>query len=107
MAVLGNGQFLAVVLAAGVGSLVLGILTILAEGSTRIHDGLELVARVGPLSGKVSWALVAFGVSWVALALAFRRRELAWTIPLVIAGLMIIAGLVLTFPPVFQAVASE
>ena len=101
----GNGQFVAVILAAAIGSFVLGVLTILAEGSTSVHDGLQLVDRVGPLSGKVSWALVAFGVSWAALAAAVRRREVGWRIPLIVASVLVAAALVLTFPPVFQSVA--
>jgi len=101
----GNGQAVAVVLAAGIGSFVLGLMTILSEGSTSIHDGLELIDRVGPLSGKVTWAMVAWAVSWAALAGVLRRRELKWTIPLAVAGVLLLAGIILTLPPVFQSVA--
>jgi hypothetical protein len=101
----GNGQAIAVVLAASVASFVLGLLTILAEGSTSIHDGLQLIDRVGPLSGKVIWAMVAFAVSWAALAAVLRTRELKWTIPLAVAGVLLVASFILTLPPVFQSVA--
>jgi hypothetical protein len=102
---LGNGQFLAAALAAGVGAFVLGLLTVLSEASAGVHDALEIDAPVGPLSGKVIWALVAFAVSWAGLTLAFRNRELDWRIPLGVAGVLLGLAFILTFPPIFQAFA--
>ncbi|MEW6583754.1 MAG: hypothetical protein AB1416_13440 [Actinomycetota bacterium] len=100
----GNGQAIAVALATGFASFILGLMTILAEASASVRGDLQLDDAVGPLSGKATWATVAFAVSWAALAAALRGRELRWRIPLVAAGVLLLAGFLLTFPPIFQSV---
>jgi hypothetical protein len=102
-----NGPVAAVMLAAGIGTLVLGILTTLAEAETGIAEFLELSERVGPLSGKTIFAAIAFLVSWGGLYMAFREREVEWR-PVTIALIALVAiGLVLTFPPFFQLFESD
>lgn len=102
-----NGPVAAVMLATGIGTLVLGILTVLSEASEGIHEFLEFSERVGPLSGKTIFAAIAFAVSWGGLHLALRDREVEWR-PLTIALVALVAiGLVLTFPPFFQLFKSE
>jgi hypothetical protein len=97
----------AVLLASGIGAVVLGLLTTLSEASEGLHDFLEMSERVGPLSGKTMLATAAFFLSWGALHLALRGRDLPWR-PLVAALVgMLAVGLVLTFPPFFQLFASE
>jgi len=103
----GNGLFLATAVAAAVGAFVLGLLTVLNEASAGVSSSLTIIERVGPLSGKVIWALVAFAVSWVALAGAFWKRELDWKIPLGVAGVLLGIAFILTFPPIFEAFASD
>lgn len=71
------GPVAAVFLAAGIGSLVLGILTTLAEASDSFASKLRWSESVGPLSGKTITAVGAFLVSWGILALALRRRTRA------------------------------
>ena len=104
---LGNGLFLAAALAGAVGAFVLGLLTVLNEASSGVSSSLTIIERVGPLSGKVIWALVAFAVSWVVLTAAFRTREVDWKIPLGVAGVLLGLAFILTFPPIFEAFASE
>jgi hypothetical protein len=102
-----NGPVVAVMLAAGIGTLVLGILTVLSEASEGIHEFLEFSERVGPLSGKTIFAAVAFVVSWGGLHMALRDREVEWR-PVTIALIALVAvGLVLTFPPFFQLFESD
>jgi len=102
-----NGPVAAVMLAAGIGTLVLGILTVLSEASEGIHEFLELSERVGPLSGKTIFAAIAFVVSWGGLHMALRDREVEWR-PVTIALIALVAiGLVLTFPPFFQLFESD
>jgi hypothetical protein len=57
-----NGPVAAVLLATGIGSLVLDVLVVLAEASTSFKDSLACSDRVGPLAGKTTWAVVAFVV---------------------------------------------
>lgn len=101
------GPVAAAFLASGIGAVVLGILTTLAEASEGIKSALEWSKSVGPLMGKTIIAVIAFAVSWVILHIAFRDKDLdprkvfTWTAVLV--GI----GFVLTFPTFFQLFAPE
>jgi hypothetical protein len=99
------GPVAAVFLAAGIGALVLGALTTLAEASEDIASALEWSESVGPLMGKSLLAAAAFFVSWGILAVALRRRDprpgVVWTWVVVLLAL----GLVGTFPIFFEAFA--
>jgi hypothetical protein len=114
-----NGPVAASFLAAGVGSLVIGIGVVLNEASATIKDaiGIDFNAflqfdknygfgsGVGPLSGKVGLAIIAFVVSWAILHLWLRGKEVNFrsyfTAALVLTGL----GFALTFPPIFELFA--
>ena len=73
-----NGPIAAVLLATGIGSLALGLVTSLAEASEGVHDWLEFDDGVGPLSGKTIVAVIVFVVAWGGLHIALRARELPW-----------------------------
>lgn len=102
-----SGPAAAAIVAAGIGSLVLGVVVTIAELGQSYRDFLSfdrnygLGAGVGPLSGKVVIAVVAFIVSWAILGFLWRGREIsvpkAFIATLVLVGL----GFALTFPPVF------
>ena len=114
-----NGPVVAAFLAAGIGSLVMGIGVVLNEASATIKNAIGVDfnaflqfdknvgfgAGVGPLSGKVGLAVIAFVVSWVLLHLWLRGKEVnfrtGFTIALVLVGL----GFALTFPPIFKLFA--
>jgi hypothetical protein len=101
------GPVAAVFLAAGIGALVLGILTTLAEANESFKSWLEWSTSVGSLSGKTIIAVIAFVVAWVVLGIGLRGRNpkpgtvFTWT------ALLVAVGLVLTFPTFFQAFAPE
>jgi hypothetical protein len=102
-----NGPVAAVMIATGIGVLVLGILTTVGEASEGFADFLQFSDRVGPLSGKTIFAVVAFLVSWGVLHVALRDRDLEWR-PVITALVVLVAiGLVLTFPPFFQLFENE
>lgn len=98
-----EGPIAAAMLAAGLGAVALGFLTVLAEASSRAKDWLQFNDRVGPLSGKTLIALLAWLASWLVLHLIYRNRPFetvrALTITLVLIGI----GLLGTFPIFFQA----
>lgn len=100
-----EGPVAAAILAAGIGSFALGLLTTLAEANERIKEFLTFYDPVGPLSGKTIGAVAVWLVAWIVLHLLYHgktvesRRELA--ISLVLIGL----GLLGTFPLFFQAFA--
>ena len=70
-----NGAAAASVLAAGVGSLALGFFTVVVEASEWAREALNLYWPVGPLSGKTTFAVVAWLAAWVVLHLAWRGKQ--------------------------------
>jgi hypothetical protein len=101
------GPVAAAFLAAGVGSLVLGILTTLAEASEGVKSWLEWSTSVGSLSGKTIIAVIAFVVAWVVLGMGLRGRNLKPSTVFTWTAVLVAVGLVLTFPTFFQAFAPE
>ena len=100
-----EGMAAAALLAAGVGALVLGLLTTLAEASTGTKDVLQFNDRVGPLSGKtIIGAAVYFGALLV-FGLLWRKRALALRPVFIAAVVLLVLGFLGTFPTFFQAFA--
>jgi hypothetical protein len=97
-----NGPVAAVVLAAGVGSLVLAVLVVLAEAKESFAMSLAYSDRVGPLSGKTIWAVVAFLAVWLGLHLAWRRRDVDLGRVALVGVVLIGLALVGTFSPFFE-----
>lgn len=97
------GPVAAVFIAAGIGALVLGILTTLAEANEGIKSALEWSKAVGPLAGKTITGSLAFFISWGILYAVWKGKDpnqktiCTWSIVLVALGL------ILTFPIFFQA----
>ena len=105
-----DGPAAAVMMSAGIGILVLGLLTLLSEASVPVHDFLETLdfdAGVGPLAGKTLLASVGFLLSWAVLGAVMRHKEVDLRRWFWIAFALGVIGAVLMFPPVFQAFASE
>ena len=102
-----NGPAVAVILATGIGVLVLGILTTVGEASEGFADFLNFNERVGPLSGKTDLAVTAFLVSWGGLQHPLRDREVAWKPAITTLVVLTAIALVLVFPPFFQLFESD
>jgi len=100
-----NGPAVAAIISAAIGVFVLGLLTTLSEANTDIHDFLDIKNRVGPLSGKTTFAVVAYLVAWVALAPVLWKRTVPFASAMLIAAALIALGFVGTFPKFFQLFA--
>jgi hypothetical protein len=110
-----NGPVAAAFLAAGVGSLVIGLGVILNEASATIKSAIGvdfnaflqldknfgLGSGVGPLSGKVDLAVIAFAVSWVVFHLWLRGKEVTFQNYFIASLVLVGLGFALTFPPIF------
>jgi hypothetical protein len=110
-----NGPVVAAFIAAGVASLVMGIGVILNEASAPIKDAIGvdfnaflqfdknfgLGSGVGPLSGKVDLAVIAFAVSWVVFHLWLRGKEVTFQNYFIASLVLVGLGFALTFPPIF------
>ena len=103
-----NGPVAAAFVAAGIGSLVLGLFVVLNEVSPDINTFLKFDAAyglgkgVGPLSGKVALGTIAYLGSWVILHLMTRGREVNFSRWFAAALILVFAGFALTFPPIFE-----
>lgn len=105
-----DGPGAAAMLAAGIGIFVLGLLTVLSEVSVPIHDSLESLdfgRGVGPLAGKTTLAALAWAVSWIVLAVAWRAREVGIRGAFTVALILGVLGAIGTFPPFFMLFAAE
>jgi hypothetical protein len=102
-----NGPPMAAVVAAAVGSLILGALTTLNEMSTSVHDFLDLYAPVGPLSGKTLIAVAAFALTWLVLGIAWRDKEVDARRIIIVSAVLIGLGLIGTYPSFFEQFATE
>jgi fluoride ion exporter CrcB/FEX len=98
---------LAAVVAAAFGSFVLGLVTTVAEASKPFKDWLMFINRVGPLSGKTTTAVAAWALSWFALALVWRRRDISVRAVVVASAVLIGLGVLGTFPTFFEQFTAE
>ena len=102
-----DGPLAAVLVAAGIGSFALGLITTLAEASMEFRERLILDAGVGPLSGKTVWATVIFVIAWVVLHVMWRERDRMLRSATTAFIVLTLLGLLGTFPIFFQAFAPE
>jgi hypothetical protein len=93
--------------AAGVGAFVLGILTTLSEANESFADALQWSDAVGPLMGKTIIASLVFVVVAVVLSAVWRDKDLAPRPILTLSVVLFALGLLLTFPVFFQLFESE
>ena len=101
-----NGPAVAALIAAGFGVLMLGIFTVWAEASASFKDDvLNIKNRVGPLSGKTTFAVIAYFVSWAVLAVPLWKKSIPMNTALLITGALVAGGIVGTFPKFFQLFA--
>ena len=94
----------AVLLAAGLGSFTLGVLSVLARASAWISDALTLNARVGDLSGVTTVAAIVFFAAWAWLGIAWRHADPPLVRVAVTAAVLVGLGLLGTFPPVLNLI---
>lgn len=101
------GPAAAVLVATGIGAVVLGLFTTLNEASESVNDFLAFDEGVGPLSGKTIFGSAAFFVSWAILHVLWRERNPSRGAMVATAGILLALGLIGTFPVFFEAFASE
>jgi len=94
-----NGPGAAAVLAAGIGGLALGLLALAGDAFPAVAGALNVWKPTGPLSGVTGAAIVIWLATWLVLGAAWRRRKLSMGPVAGATAVMMIAGLLLTFPP--------
>jgi hypothetical protein len=99
-----SGPAAAVVLAAGLSSFALGLLSVLAAASVSVSDALTLSERVGELSGLTTAAGIVFFAVWAVLGFAWRRADPPLPRVAAAASVLIALGVIGTFPPFFNLI---
>lgn len=105
-----NGPVAAAIVAGGIGSFVLGLNVVLVDMSDDIKRFFDFSkaglgpAGVGPLSGKVVVAVLAFVVSWVILHFWARGKEVNFGRWFAVGIILVALGFALTFPPIFELI---
>jgi hypothetical protein len=96
-----NGPVAAALLAGGIGSAVLGVVTFtnMVMPTSAFSQWLVWYSPVGSLSGKSSLAIISFLLAWAVLGLLWRRQEMRFGRIAVISFILLAIGLIGTFPP--------
>jgi hypothetical protein len=96
-----NGPVAAALLAGGIGSASMGIVTVLQEMNDKSAFAKSLVwnKSVGGLSGKSSVAIIIFFVSWAILHYVWKDKDTDFARMSSIAIGLLFVGLLGTFPP--------
>ena len=102
-----NGPIAAALIAGGLGSATIGLMTVLAEASEPIKNALNWYRPAGPLTGKTLIGVGMFFASWLVLHLVFRGKNVNFPRAATIAFLLLALGLIGTFPPFFGLFAAE
>ena len=102
-----SGPAAAAILAAGVGALTLGILTTWAEASEGFAEKLQWNDRVGPLSGKTIISAIVYVAAWIVLHFVWRKSNPPLRRIVTISVLLLVLGLIGTFPKFFELFAPE
>jgi hypothetical protein len=95
-----NGSGAAAILSAGIGAFCIGLFAVAADKSPHLKSLLNIYKPTGPLSGVTTAAIVLWLVSWVVLALLWRKRDVALARVNTIAFVLLALSFLLTFPPI-------
>jgi len=95
-----NGPGAAALLAAGVGSFLVALLALLADKVAAIKSLMIFYRPTGPLSGVTTCAIAAWLVVWVILHARWRSRSVAFARVATAALILLLLGVLFTFPPI-------
>ena len=95
-----NGAAMAAVLSAGIGSFAVGLFVILNE--IGVFAAPALYGPAGGVSGRTTFAAAAWLIAWLVAHLRWRDRQVRGGRVLAATLVLIVLGLVLTFPPVWE-----
>jgi hypothetical protein len=94
-----NGPGAAAILAAGIGSAALGVFAFAGDAVPAVRRAFVFWTPTGPLSGVTLTAIVVWLAAWYGLSRRWGTRDVKIGWVNVAAFLMLIAALLLTFPP--------
>jgi hypothetical protein len=95
-----NGGGAAAILAAGIGSFLVAVFALVADKSAAIKSMMVFYKPTGPLSGVTTSAIIAWLIAWFVLDRLWRARTVAMGRVRAAALVLLILGVLLTFPPI-------
>ncbi len=102
-----NGSGGAAILAAGAGCLSLGIFALAGDALPWAHRAFNIWSPSGPLSGVSLGAVAVWLVVWFLLARRWSTRDVNLAFVNLAAFGMLAGGLLLTFPPIMDALQGK
>jgi hypothetical protein len=102
-----DGSAAAAILAGGIGIAVTGIVSAMAEAIASFSALLVWSKPVGALMGKTIIGIVVWLVSWIIISRVWKDKDVKFAPVLVISAILLAAGVLLTFPPVFELIAGK
>lgn len=97
-----NGFGAAAILAASIGCVSLGLLTVAGDASKSFARHLILYRPTGPLSGVTTIAIAIWLLAWAILSRRWSARDVVLRPILAVAFILFAVSLLLTFPPVID-----
>jgi len=94
-----NGFGAAAVLGAGIGSFALAVMAIAADRVPAFGRVLDFYQPTGPLSGVTTTGIAIWLIAWVGLHYRWRNRNVVLGSIAAAALILLVLGLLLTFPP--------
>jgi lysylphosphatidylglycerol synthetase-like protein (DUF2156 family) len=98
-----TGVAAATFISSGIGTLVLGLLTTGAVLSAGLKDAINLWNPAGPLSGKSTFAVLAWIISWALMNTLWKGQDVDLRKSFIITLVLIGLGVLFTYPPFFEA----
>lgn len=102
-----NGKAAAALLAGGIGGLTVGLMTTLGESVASIGAALNWYKPVGALSGKTTVAVIVWLVAWGILGNQWKDKDVDFDKVSMLALVLLLVGILLTFPPFFELFVAE
>jgi len=97
-----SGPAAAAILAAGIGTLALGVLTILSDKSLASKNLLAFYKPTGSLSGVTTVAVVVWLAAWVLLDRLWKHRDVSLKKVNAVSIVLLAMGVLATFPPITE-----
>lgn len=94
-----NGFGAAAVLAAGLGSFTLAVVSIAADKLSTMKGLMNFYPPTGPLSGVTTTAILIWIVLWIVLERRWHNRNVEMKRVSTMALALLVLGLLLTYPP--------
>lgn len=100
---LANGSGAAALLSAGIGACALAVFSIVADRVAGFRHWMVFYKPTGPLSGVTTSAILIWLIAWGILELRWRNRNVPMNRIGIAALVLLMVGLLLTFPPLADA----